>query len=220
MKKLNNFTRPFSLNIKLNVAQMLVSNVHLGHTKKFSSVKIKPFLLGYRNNIYILNVSYTLNQIKLISALIINIISLRQKLLIIKDRDFFNFKMMLRLPNVFFFDKKWTGGVLTNFRKVRNSKKFKEEQTSFNSLRAMRYLPSCVFFFDADLSYWALMEASNLDIPISAVVDSNINRIGLINYPIVGNNKSFEALYLYLNLIKNAAIKGRQKELLKILRIV
>jgi ribosomal protein S2 len=106
MKKLNNFTRPFSLNIKLNVSQMLISNVHLGHTKKFSNVKIKPFLLGYRNNIYILNVAYTLNQIKLISALIINLVSLRQKLLVIKDRDFFNFKTILRLPNVFFFDKK------------------------------------------------------------------------------------------------------------------
>ena len=64
------------------------------------------------------------------------------------------------------------------------------------------------------------MEASNLDIPVAAVVDTNINRLGLINYPIVGNNTSFEPLYLYLNLIKNAAIKGRQKELLKILRIV
>ena len=72
-------------------------------------------LLKNWGTISLLSVSYThldvykrqtLNQIKLISALIINIISLRQKLLIIKDRDFFNFKMMLRLPNVFFFDKK------------------------------------------------------------------------------------------------------------------
>ena len=106
MKKSNSFTRPFSLNIKLSVSQMLISNVHLGHTKKFSNVKIKPFLLGYRNNVYILNVSYTLNQIKLVSALVINLISFRHKLLIIKDRDFFNFKMTVRLPNVFFFDKK------------------------------------------------------------------------------------------------------------------
>lgn len=220
MKKLNHFKRPFSLNIKLNIAQMLISNVHLGHTKKFSSVKIKPFLLGYRNDVYILNLSYTINQFKLVSNLIINLISLRQKLLVIKDRDIFNFKELLKLPNVFFFDKKWTGGILTNFRKVRNSKKFKEEQTSFNSLRAMRYLPSCVFFFDIDLSNWALIESSNLDIPIAGVIDSNVNRLDIVNYPIVGNNKSFEPLYLYLNLIKNAALKGRQKELLKILRIV
>lgn len=41
-----------------------------------------------------------------------------------------------------------------------------------------------------------------------------------INYPIVGNNKAFEPIFLYLNLIRNAAIKGRQKELLKILRII
>lgn len=84
----------------------------------------------------------------------------------------------------------------------------------------MRYLPSLIFFFDPDLSHWALKEASNLNIPISGVIDTNILFLKLINYPIVGNNKSFESLNLYLNLIKQATLKGRQKELLKVLKIV
>jgi len=65
-----------------------------------------------------------------------------------------------------------------------------------------------------------LIESSNLEIPIGSIVDTNTNFLDYINYPIIGNNKSFEAMYLYLNLIKNAVLKGRQKELLKILRIV
>jgi ribosomal protein S2 len=47
-----------------------------------------------------------------------------------------------------------------------------------------------------------------------------VKLVNRINYPIVGNNKAFEPLFLYVNLIRNSAIKGRQKELLKILRII
>ena len=47
-----------------------------------------------------------------------------------------------------------------------------------------------------------------------------MNLLTYINYPIVGNNKAFESIFLYLHLIRNAALKGRQKELLKILKLV
>jgi ribosomal protein S2 len=64
------------------------------------------------------------------------------------------------------------------------------------------------------------MESVNLEIPISAIIDTNVCLLPHINYPIVGNNKAFESVFLYLHLIRNASLKGRQKELLKILRIV
>lgn len=218
--KTKNNIKLVSLTIKLNLKQMLASNVHLGHTRKFLNVRIKPYLLGYRNTVYILNLTYTLYQFKLFANIVINLISLRQKVLIVKDRDLFNFRSLLELRNIYYYDKKWIGGVLTNFKKVRQSEKFRLENTTYNSLGSMRFMPSMVFFFDADLSHWALIEASNLEIPITAVIDSNVVLLNRINYPIVGNNKAFEPIFLYLNLIRNAAIKGRQKELLKILRII
>lgn len=64
------------------------------------------------------------------------------------------------------------------------------------------------------------MESSNLEIPVVSIVDSNTSLLSYINYPIIGNNKSFEALFLYLNLILNSVKKGHQKELLKILNII
>lgn len=194
--------------------------MHLGHYKKFSNTKVKPFLLGERNNLYILNVNWTVLQFKVLSSYILNITSFRKKVLVVKDRDILNFKEAFKVRNVFLYNTKWIGGSLTNFRRVRKNSKFKINNNSFNSLAAMRYLPCCVFIFDTNLSYWALREAFNLDIPISAVIDTDIQHLNYINYPIVGNNKSFEPLYLYSSVIKNAAIKGRQKELLKILRIV
>lgn len=215
----NNF-KTTTVVLRLNISQMLMSNIHLGHTCKFLNIKIKPYLLGYRNNVYILNLVHTTNQFKLFCNIIINIVSLRHKLLIVKDKDIFNLRKTSQVKNVFYYDKKWIGGVLTNYKKVRTSLRFKEENNSFNSLRAMRRMPSLVFFFDPDLSHWALKEASNLGIPVGGVIDTNINLLNFINYPIVGNNKSFESVCLYFDVIKNAAIKGRQKELLKILRII
>ena len=209
-----------TLILRLNVVQMLMLNIHLGHTCKFLSIKIKPYLLGYRNNVYILNLVYTIYQFKLFCNILINLISLRHKLLVVKDKDIFNVRKVLEVKNVFYYDKKWIGGVLTNYKKVRTSVKFKLENDSFNTLRVMRRTPSLVFFFDPDLSHWALKEASNLGIPIAGIIDTNIKLLNFLNYPIVGNNKSFESVCLYFDVIKNAAIKGRQKELLKILRII
>jgi ribosomal protein S2 len=81
-------------------------------------------------------------------------------------------------------------------------------------------MPSLVFFFDVDLSRWALIEAANLEILVVSIVDSNTSLINHINYPIIGNNKSFESLFLYLSIIVNSVLKGHQKELLKILNII
>lgn len=198
---------------------MLLSNVHIGHTCRFLNVKIKPFLLGYRNDIHIINITYTSFQFKLVINFLINIFSLRQKVLIIRELDFFNFSRTLQLKNIFYYDKKWIGGCLTNFKRVRNNSKFKQLNSSKNSLLFLRYMPSAVFFFDVNQSKWALLEALNLDIPVVSIVDTNTDFLNYINYPIVGNNQAFESLYLYVTLIKNSALKGKQKELFKILRI-
>lgn len=207
-------------NLKLTINQMLMSNLHIGHTKKFLNIRIKPYLLGIRNNVHILDIAHTPFQFKLLVNIIINLVSLRQNLLIVKDRDVFNFRNTLNLSQIFYYDKKWIGGSLTNFRKVRQSSKFKEENDFYNSLGSMRFMPSLVFFFDIDLSRWAAMEASNLEIPIASVIDSNVSLLNHVNFPVLGNNKSFEALFLYLNVIVNSVLKGKQKELLKILSIL
>ena len=99
-------SKSLSLNLKLNISQMLIANIHIGHKTKFLNVKIKPYLLGYRSNTYILNLTYTLLQFKILTALVINLISFRQKILIVKDRDLFKFRDLLELRNVFFYDKK------------------------------------------------------------------------------------------------------------------
>ena len=209
-----------NLNLKLTINQMLLSNLHIGHNKRFLNGKVKPYLLGIRNNTHILNIFQTPFQFKMLINIVINLISLRNKILIVKDRDMFDFRSLLNLKHVYYYDKKWIGGALTNFRKVRQSSRFTTDNNYYNGLSSLRYMPSLVFFFDLDTSKWAVIESSNLEIPIAAVIDSKSLYLEHVNYPIVGNNKVFEANFLYLNLLVNSILKGHQKELLKILRII
>jgi small subunit ribosomal protein S2 len=212
--KLLNF---YSLNLQLSVEQLLLVNAHLGHTRKFLNIKIKPYLMGQRANIYLINVSHTAHQCKIFLNVLINLFSLRKKLLIIKDFAFFDFKSIMLNSRIYYYDKKWIGGLLTNFKKVRRNSKFIKSK---NTLRNLKSLPSMVFFLDINFSYWAVLEAVNLDIPISAIIDTNTNSIDNINYPIASNNKSFEVNLLFLHMIKNALLKGEQKEVSKILHII
>lgn len=214
IKKKLNF---YSLNLQLSIEQLLIVNAHLGHTCKFLNIKIKPYLIGQRANIYLINVSHTAQQFKVFLNVLINLFSLRKKLLIVKDFTFFDFKVIMSNSYIYYYDKKWIGGLLTNFKKVRRNSKF---INSKNNLQEMKSLPSMIFFLDINFSYWALLEAINLDIPISAILDTNANWIYNINYPIVANNKSFEVNLLFLHMIKNALIKGEQKEISKVLRII
>ena len=213
-KKLLNF---YSLNVQLSVEQLLIVNAHIGHTRKFLNIKVKPYLMGQRANIYLINVSYTSQQFKIFLNVLINLFSLRKTLLIIKDFTFFDFKVIMSNSYIYYYDKKWIGGLLTNFKKVRRNSKF---INSKNSLQEMKSLPSMVFFLDINFAYWAILEAVNLDIPIAAVIDVNTISTDNINYPLVANNKSFEGNLLFLSMIKNALKKGEQKELSKVLRVI
>ena len=217
MNQKKRFSNFYSLNLQLSVEQLLIVNAHLGHTRKFLNIKIKPYLMGQRANIYLINVSHTAHQFKVFLNVLVNLFSLRKKLLIIKDFTFFDFKSIMLNSRIYYYDRKWIGGLLTNFKKVRRNSKFIKSK---NSLQDMKSLPSMVFFLDINFSYWAVLEAVNLDIPISAVIDTNTNSIDNINYPIAANNKSFEANLLFLHMIKNAVVKGEQKEVSKVLRIV
>jgi len=217
MTKKNIFLNSYSLSLQLNINQLLVVNAHLGHTRKFFNSKIKPYLIGQRADIYLINISQTVHQFKILLSVLVNLFSLRKKLLIVKNFAFFDFKIIMSNSNIYYYDKKWIGGLLTNFKKVRRNSKFIKSK---NNLENMKSLPSIIFFLDINFSYWAILEAVNLDIPIAAIIDTNTSSISNINYPIAANNKSFESNLLFLHMIKNALLKGQQKEVLKVLRIV
>ncbi len=112
------------------------------------------------------------------------------------------------------------GGSLTNFRKLRRSRAFKLNNNFFFKLSSMRFLPGLVFMFDLNVSKACLVECSNLAIPSSALVNVNSFLFSLLTYPIVANNQSAELVYFFIFLLKDSVSRGRQKELLKLFRIL
>ncbi len=204
---------------RLTTSQLILSNIHLGAKYCFINIKLKPYLLGRRNGYYILNISFTYFQFKIITKLLIRLFTSRQKILVLKDLDVYNLILSLNYKNIYFYNKKWIGGTLTNFRIIRKSKKFIDENITYNSLGSLNYMPSLFFFFNTYISRWALWEAYNLDIPIAGIINTDSPFFEIINYPIIGNNKSFEATYLYINILRYAYIQSIQKEKLDILRL-
>lgn len=205
---------------RLTAKQLILSNIYLGDNIKFFNVKIKPYLLGKRANSHIINIYYTKIQFKVIINLILNLVYRRQNILIVKELDFFNITTALNFKNLFYYDKKWIGGVLTNFSIINQSKKFLETNNKLNSLGVMGYLPALIFIFNLNISKNALFEAFNLEIPTSAIINTSSQNFELINYPVLGNNTTFESLYYYALILKNSFIQGKQKEKLKILRVL
>jgi len=86
--------------------QLILSNVHLGAYNSFLNIKLKSFLFGVKNEHNVINVLYTYVQLKIIINYLINIISLRQKILIVKALDLYTTKLDLTGKNVFFYNQK------------------------------------------------------------------------------------------------------------------
>lgn len=214
-----------NLKTSLKINQLILSNVYLGDDRKYFNSRLRPYILGYIKKIHILNISYSLIQLKLLFKIITNIIALRQRILIVKELDTFQLHSLLKLRQVFYYDKKWIAGALTNHKRVRVTHKFIGQYQNSKDhlgtcLASLRYMPSLVFFIDINLSYWAFHESLSLEIPVAAIINNTSKGVEYVDYPVVGNNKVFESIYFYFTFLRNAVLLGHQKQRLKILRIL
>jgi len=201
--------------VKFTINQLVLSGIHLGQNRWVLNNKVKPFLIGYKHSLNIINLYFTGLQLKTFLNFLFNIVSLRQKVLIVKESSVLGFKNLFSpLENVVYFEGKWVGGFLTNFKTVRRCKKLSSIDNK------IKFMPSVVILYDASASKWALYESSNLEIPIFSIINTDDSHVNLVNYPVVGNNSSYESLYFYSYLFRNAILKGIQKERLNILRII
>lgn len=216
--------------IKLTLKQLILSSIHIGHAKNYLNNNLKSYLYGHYNYFYIINLYYTSFQLKILSSLIINLILSRQKIIFLKSTGFGSFRKKfnnIKMDNLLIFDYNWIGGFFTNFKHVRQywldkdsflkiSDKSKLSSLQRLNLLDLTFLPSLIIFFD-NYNYGAVKEASYLDIPIAGIIDTNSFYFNLLNYPIIGNNQSYNSLYLYYNFFYNSILKGLQKECLNLL---
>src|SRR5688572_28737529 len=228
--------------VSVTMRQMLEAGVHFGHQTRYWNPKMAPYIFGHRNKIHIINLEKTLElyqgalkfakQTTANRGSILFVGSKRQAREIVRE-----VAMRCQMP---FVDHRWLGGMLTNFKTVKQSiKRLKEMegmqqdgsleriskkealgltrelaklQRSLGGIKELQALPDALFVIDVGYQKGAVQEANKLGIPVIGVVDTNHNPEG-IDYVIPGNDDSSRAIRLYARGIADAVLEGRTQSL-------
>jgi len=226
--------------VSVTMRQMLEAGVHFGHQTRYWNPKMAPFIFGHRNKIHIINLETTLamyqDALKYIRRLAANKGNLlfvgtkRQAREIIREEA-----VRCGMP---FVDHRWLGGMLTNFKTVKQSiKRLREMEQmaqdgtfermskkealglqreleklnrSLGGIKDLASLPDAMFVIDVGYQKGAIAEAVKLGIPVVGVVDTNHSPEG-IDYVIPGNDDSSRAIRLYARGVADAVLEGRSQ---------
>lgn len=213
--------------------EMLKAGVHFGHKKSNWNPRMKPYIYGLRNNIYIIDLEKTIKQLEKTSDFIKDVVQKKGKILFIGTRPQCQ-KLVeetaknSKMPYVVF---RWIGGLLTNFGTIRKRveylidlekkkasgefKKYtKKEQQNFDKeieklkkkfegIKDLEKLPEAILVLSAKEQITAIREARRKKIPIIALVDTDCDPL-LVDYPIPSNDDAVSALKFMLNKIEEA----------------
>ena len=228
--------------VSVSMRQMLEAGVHFGHQTRFWNPKMAQYIFGDRNRIHIINLEKTLalyqdalkfaRQLTANRGMLLFVGTKRQAREIIREEA-----QRCQMP---FVDHRWLGGMLTNFKTVKQSiKRLKEMeslqqegglermskkealgltremqklQRSLGGIKDLSAPPDALFVIDVGYQKGAIAEAVKLGIPVIGVVDTNHSPDG-INYVIPGNDDSSRAIRLYARGIADAVLEGRTQSL-------
>ncbi len=222
----------------VTMRQMLEAGVHFGHQTRYWCPKMAPYIFGDRNKIHIINLEQTLPLFREALNFLGHMAANGGKILFVGTKrqasDVVQQEAIrCRSPYV---NHRWLGGMLTNFKTVRNSiqrlkdleslieeggldrlsKKeglsLKREHAKLDrglaGIKDMESVPDALFVIDVQQEYIAVAEANKLKIPVVAVVDTNCSPAG-IDHMIPGNDDAIRAIRLYLAAAADAIIHGR-----------
>ena len=222
----------------VSMRQMLEAGVHFGHQTRFWHPKMAPYIFGERNKIHIINLEKTLPLFNDAVGFIGRMAAKRGKILFVgtkraASQAIREEAMRCGMPYV---DRRWLGGMLTNFRTVKQSIKrlkdlealesdgyfermSKKEaltlrrdmaklQRGLEGIKDMEGLPDALFVIDVGHEKIAIAEANKLSIPVVAVVDTNCNP-DRIDYVIPGNDDAIRSIRLYARCVADAIQDAR-----------
>jgi small subunit ribosomal protein S2 len=223
----------------VSMRQMLEAGVHFGHQTRFWNPKMAPFIFGERNRIHIINLEKTQPMYTEAANFIKSVISDGGKVLFVGTKRSAREAVQAEANRcgMPFVNQRWLGGMLTNFKTIRQSirrlgeitematsgaleKRGKKEATqlrreqeklerSLGGIKEMESLPDAIFIVDVGHESIAIHEAKKLGIPVVAIVDTNCSPDG-VEYVIPGNDDAMRAIQLYAIGIADAVLEGKQ----------
>lgn len=224
---------------KITMREMLEAGVHFGHQKRFWNPKMKPFIFGEHHKIHIINLEKTLPLYNDAVNFLSKIAARRGKVLFVGTKKAAQdaVKEEAIRAGMPYVNHRWLGGMLTNYKTVRQSikrlkdfEKAKEEglfdrlvkkealmrereiiklEKSFGGIRNMNGLPDALFVIDSMHEKIAIDEARRLGIPVVCIVDTNSDPDG-IDYVIPGNDDAIRAIRLYLKGIVDSILTAKE----------
>ena len=222
----------------VTMRQMLEAGVHFGHQTRYWNPKMAPFIFGERNKIHIINLEKSLPMAREASAFVKATIADGGTVLFVGTKRAAREAVRTHAArcDMPFVSQRWLGGMLTNYKTIRQSVKrlmtleqmaeeggfeglTKKEvlglsreqeklERSLGGIKKMRSLPDVLFVVDVDHEDIAIREARKLGIPVVAVVDTNCSPQG-VDYIIPGNDDAMRAIELYTSLIADAVLDGK-----------
>ena len=231
--------------MSVTMRQMLEAGVHFGHQTRFWNPRMAPYIFGQRNKIHIVNLEKTMVKYNEAMDFVRKLAANRGNIMFVSTKRqareiIAEEAQRAGMPYV---DERWLGGMLTNFKTVKQSiKRLKEVeammedgsverlskrealtvrreleklQKSIGGIKEMGGLPDALFVIDVGYHKIAITEAQKLGIPVVAVVDTNHSPEG-VDYIIPGNDDSSRAIRLYARGVADAVLQGRSQVLQEI----
>jgi len=222
----------------ISMRQMIEAGAHFGHQTRRWNPKMRRFIFGERNGIYVIDLDQTLSRIETAYGFLRDLVADGGTVLFVgtKKQAQDPIRTSADRCGMPYVNERWLGGMLTNFStiSVRVNKMLELErqksigefdlmikkeallldreltklQRNLGGLRDMKKAPDAVFVLDTVKEHIAVTEANKLGIPVVAVVDTNVDP-DVIQYPIPGNDDAIRANALFANVIAEAVLEGR-----------
>ncbi len=222
----------------VTMRQLLEAGVHFGHQTRRWNPKMKRFIFGERNGIYIIDLNQTLERIDVAYSFVRDLVADNGVILFVGTKKqtqdpVARYAVQCGMP---YINERWLGGMLTNFNTIAGRVKKMQEyermraagdfdampkkealihsreldklERNLGGIRDMTKLPDAIFVIDTKKEHIAVTEANKLGLPIVAVVDTNCDP-DLITYVIPGNDDAIRAGTLMCRVIADAVEEGR-----------
>ena len=224
---------------QISMRDLLEAGAHFGHQTRFWNPKMSQYIFGARNRIHIINLEHTVKQFNEALTFVNKQAAARNKILFVGTKRAAGavIREQAQRAGMPYVDHRWLGGMLTNWKTLRQSitrlkelekqaedgtfakltkrealertRQMEKLERAMGGIKEMGGLPDALFVVDVDHEAIAIKEAKNLGIPVIGIVDTNSNPDN-VDYVIAANDDAIRAISLYVTAMADAIIAGKE----------